>query len=110
MEVRQVEGGNKRDWFNQALVKRVGDRRDTFFWKDKWAGDDLLLQTFPRLFSLAVNKEAKIGETGEWVDERWCWKWDWRREFFGWEEELFLLLQVVLEDNTPVGDIPVVEQ
>ncbi|KAA8515645.1 hypothetical protein F0562_018744 [Nyssa sinensis] len=36
---------------------KVGDGRRTSFWLDKWLGDVVLAELFPRLFSLAIDKE-----------------------------------------------------
>lgn len=57
-----IEGGNQvpLGWFKAGLFKKVGDGRSTYFWDDVWLGSESLKNQFPRLFSIADNKEAKV--------------------------------------------------
>lgn len=48
---------------------------------------------FDRLFLLAVDKEAKVTDMGEWEEGVWRWRWNWRRSLFLWEETLVNDLQ-----------------
>lgn len=63
------------------------------FWFDVWAGDRCLKEKFPRLFTIASFKNAKVREMGIWDGQSWQWHIPWRRSLFQWElsiEEEFL--------------------
>ncbi|GAU25119.1 hypothetical protein TSUD_274080 [Trifolium subterraneum] len=80
-------------WFAKNISRRVGRGDTTRFWKDCWVGQVPLCESFPRLFSISLQKEALVSEIrvgGEGVS--W-WEWGWRRSLFVWEEELLLGLQ-----------------
>ena len=47
-----------------------------------------LKRAFPRLYSLSSAKEAKVDQFGDWINEVWIWKVDWRRSLFEWEKSL----------------------
>lgn len=52
------------------------------------------------IFANSQNKNARIGEVGSWVEGRWVWKLEWRREWFNWEESI---LQRFMEEHNNVG-------
>ncbi|PNX60369.1 kinesin-like protein, partial [Trifolium pratense] len=84
------DGGSETGgrWFQEQVVKRVGDGSDTFFWTDPWVDEIPLCQRFGRLFELAETKSRTVaemfalgwGEGGE--------AWEWRRQLRAWEEEM----------------------
>ncbi|TYG88301.1 hypothetical protein ES288_A12G011300v1 [Gossypium darwinii] len=39
---------------------KLGNGKTTLFWVDKWCGNGILKQDFPRLFSLAKSKNSSI--------------------------------------------------
>jgi hypothetical protein len=47
-------------WFTEQVVKRIGNGRDTMFWKDKWIGERPLMERFPRLYSITTQKDASV--------------------------------------------------
>nr|GEY17594.1 RNA-directed DNA polymerase, eukaryota [Tanacetum cinerariifolium] len=47
------------DFLSHCKIK-IGNGRDTSFWKDLWIGDSLLCDTFPRLYALEIHKECKV--------------------------------------------------
>jgi hypothetical protein len=84
------------DWFTRAAMKKVGNGRNTKFWKEIWVGDQPLCIKFPRLFSMSTQQEEVVGDMGNWVENRWRWNLLWRRSFFQWEETLYRQLEEIL--------------
>ncbi|GJW16418.1 RNA-directed DNA polymerase, eukaryota [Tanacetum coccineum] len=78
---------------NSAIRKKVGNGRNTIFWKDMWCGDGTLEATYPRLVALASNRNA-------FVSDYWSmygWNIRWRRDIRGGEfddEEIFAVRSV----------------
>ena len=52
-------------------------------------GNEPLKSKYKRLLEISLQKGAAVGDLGEWVEERWRWELQWRREFFDWERVLF---------------------
>ena len=50
--------------FNNRVGFRVGNGRRVRFWQKRWCGEEQLAVAFPKLFSIATNKEA-------WADQMW---------------------------------------
>ncbi|GAU42248.1 hypothetical protein TSUD_327260 [Trifolium subterraneum] len=71
------------NWFSQQVVKKIGNGRLTSFWKDKWFGDNSLLDRFPRLFSVSTQKDASVQmdelmaliEVANLTEEADMWRW-----------------------------------
>lgn len=53
-------------------VRNLGNGRDISFWDDCWVGDQRLRDRFTRLYNAALNKDARISESGFWVEGVWC--------------------------------------
>jgi hypothetical protein len=83
-------------WFAQVASKKVGNGRNTSFWKEVWLGESSLASRFPRLFGISNQSEAVVSEVGRWENGVWRWRLEWRRRFFVWEEELYQDLLDVL--------------
>lgn len=77
-------------WFSRDVERKVGNGRDTLFWKDAWVANELLRDAFPYLFSLALSQDVKVAEVCFAECDRW--RLLWRRELFEWEKESLLLL------------------
>jgi hypothetical protein len=90
------------DWFVSALEKKVGSGNNTRFWFDTWVGDQPLRDRFPHLFGISSQKDCTIASLGSWIDSRWCWNLEWRREFFEWEQPLSLQLAQVIDQFQPL--------
>lgn len=54
-----------------SIGYKVGEGTRILFWKDKWIGQNSLMEDFPDLFSLSFcdNPEASIAET--WTNQGW---------------------------------------
>ena len=65
----------RKEWpsFSQNSVFTLGDGRRINFWKDIWCGEEALCFTYPSLFNLASNKEAKIADI--WDRDRGAGSW-----------------------------------
>ncbi|GJS83857.1 RNA-directed DNA polymerase, eukaryota [Tanacetum coccineum] len=48
--------------FLSFCKKRIGDGNGTRFWLDKWFGDKPLMEIFPRLFALELDKEILVAD------------------------------------------------
>ncbi|XP_019418431.1 PREDICTED: uncharacterized protein LOC109329217 [Lupinus angustifolius] len=59
------------DWMEANLWKEIGDGFHTCFWKDIWFGNQTLKDIFPRLFLLALDKDALVAECGVWTNGEW---------------------------------------
>jgi len=44
------------------------------------------MHVFPRLYSVAANKNLTVEEAGLWHDDSWYWQLPWRRSLFSSEE------------------------
>ena len=84
-------------------MRKVSNGRGTSFWRDRWIGDQALATVFPRLFSLALHKEAKIGDLWSLVDGAVSWNIGWRRRPFLWENNLIANLLTLIE-GTLLGE------
>lgn len=72
---------------NQGFRLRVQSRGSIRFWDQIWIGEVSLKQEFPRLFSLSVQKQAKVQEMWQEVGGG-TWNLLFRRPLmFVWEEE-----------------------
>nr|GEW20960.1 RNA-directed DNA polymerase, eukaryota, reverse transcriptase zinc-binding domain protein [Tanacetum cinerariifolium] len=65
------------DFVSHCKIK-VGNRRNTSFWKDLWIGDSCLSLAFPCLYALENNKDCTILELVDLVvltnsEDRWVW-------------------------------------
>ncbi|KAK2410379.1 hypothetical protein QL285_045745 [Trifolium repens] len=81
-----------KNWLEESCSRCLGNGARTSFWNDKWVGDLPLSVSFPRLFSLANDKEVTIGELVVVDGDRIGWNFSWRRRLFHWEEESVSLL------------------
>jgi len=67
----------------------VGDGVRIKFWKDKWREGDLSLQDkYPSLYQVSTQQNYTINSMGLLVDNRWEWKFQWRRNFFDHEIDM----------------------
>ncbi|KAL9691756.1 hypothetical protein QQ045_012182 [Rhodiola kirilowii] len=71
--------------FREGIKLKLGRGNNIAFWEDAWAGDKSFKIQYPKLFSLAVDNQAKVGEMGYWVDGVWHWLLTFRRPLYQWE-------------------------
>jgi hypothetical protein len=79
-----VEG---RNWLVDSIDRKMGNGAYTRFWEDSWVGNARLCDSFPRLFSLSLQKGKLVSEVGEVVEGTVVWSLNWRRRLFQWEED-----------------------
>ena len=68
---KAIDNGWKE--FNNMVVFRVGNGRRVRFWKGRWCGEDPLVEAFPELFSIVIDKEAWVNQMWEQVGEGGYW-------------------------------------
>jgi len=67
---RICDVGNQLNWFESRIGWNLGNENQIRFWNDKWVGNLLLKEKFPRLYSMSLNKESLVCEMGEWVKNK----------------------------------------
>lgn len=87
-ELMRLEGSVGVNWFTNKVMRKVSNGRGTSFWKDRWIGDQPLAFTFPRIFSLSTQKEAKVRDLWDLHNGEASWNLSWRREPFLYENNL----------------------
>ncbi|GAU34960.1 hypothetical protein TSUD_312910 [Trifolium subterraneum] len=95
-KIRDDVGGLGSGWFRESVVKKVGNRAETFFWTNPWLGGSPLCERFGRLFGLAENKSCSVAEMFSMGWEVGGDAWVWRRQLWVWEEEMLRECQTLL--------------
>jgi hypothetical protein len=86
-----------KNWFLESVSRKVGNGVTTLFWTSKWLGEASLAVMFPRLFSLANQKDCMVCDLVHFDGENRLWNFSWRRNLFHWEEELVKRLREMLD-------------
>jgi hypothetical protein len=60
-DIVAIYDGMGTSWFNNCVVRKVGNGENASFWRDMWVGNAPLFTSFPRLFSVFLQKYAKVG-------------------------------------------------
>lgn len=68
------------------------------FWKDLWWRDQSLSLVFPKLFSIAKNKEAMVLEVFSPSPIGLSWNIDFSRDLYEWEANMFGILSHMLKN------------
>ncbi|RVW79938.1 LINE-1 reverse transcriptase-like [Vitis vinifera] len=68
-------------------TKEVGKGNRVLFWTDKWCGNEALAQSYPQLFTLAGQKNAKICEVWDSSMGQGGWNLRLARDLNDWEIE-----------------------
>ncbi|GKV39902.1 hypothetical protein SLEP1_g47602 [Rubroshorea leprosula] len=90
--------GENRGWLSDGFNLKVGEGVSTNFWWDNWRGEGCLANKYPRLYSLSTGKDNKIPQMGEWLNGKWEWNLQWRRNLFSWEIQQARDLQKDIQD------------
>ncbi|KAL4585017.1 hypothetical protein LXL04_009630 [Taraxacum kok-saghyz] len=76
------------DWdlnMDRLMMRKLGNGKNTHFWKDKWIDDHSLNDLFPELYRVEDDKDCKVADRlkmvdqGEEMDMVWNWKRNLRR-------------------------------
>ncbi|GKV28626.1 hypothetical protein SLEP1_g37648 [Rubroshorea leprosula] len=86
-----------RNMLVEGFKWEVGEGNKVDFWQERWVGDKTLRDLCPRLYALAVKKEGKVSEMGNWDEGRWGWRVEWRRGTIGREKDEEVVLEKALE-------------
>jgi hypothetical protein len=54
-----VESGS---WFEENILKRLGNGLNIFFWSDCWVETASFMDRFRKLYDLSIHKELSVGE------------------------------------------------
>lgn len=103
-DLMSLKEGVGLNWFNNGMMKKVGNGRKSSFWLDKWAGDKPLCAVFPRIFSMSNQKEALVSVLVEVREGEVHWNLVWRRYPFNWEIDLVNLLLEMLQGFNVVDE------
>ncbi|GJZ15065.1 RNA-directed DNA polymerase, eukaryota, reverse transcriptase zinc-binding domain protein [Tanacetum coccineum] len=64
--------------FKNSFVLKVSSGSNSLFWKDPWCGNgQRLMDIYPRLFTLEVQKDCKINERWSLTSDVWGGNWSW---------------------------------
>ncbi|XP_045802983.1 uncharacterized protein LOC123896664 [Trifolium pratense] len=88
-DICSIGSNLNHNWFDQSVVKKLGNGMCTSFWKDTWVGDRPLCDRFPRLFSISTQKDALVADVRNPNSSIERWRMLWRQRFFEWETCLF---------------------
>ncbi|KAH1087384.1 hypothetical protein GYH30_018790 [Glycine max] len=84
-------------WLTSTFCRKIGDRKDTLFWRHRCLNETPLMQSHARLFSLAMDKDISVQGMSAWdVEQSDSWNWCWSRQPFQWELELIAELEALL--------------
>ncbi len=62
--------------YSQHVEMVVGQGNRVRFWKDKWCGDTILMDRFPRLFTCSTHRDATIDNVSTSPDSRGAQEWN----------------------------------
>ena len=88
-DLRSVFKQHHSNNINNNLRWKVGEGVRIKFWKDKWREGDLTLQDkYLSLYQVSTQQNHSINSMGLLVDNRWEWKFQWRRNLFDHEIDM----------------------
>ncbi|GKV51347.1 hypothetical protein SLEP1_g58014 [Rubroshorea leprosula] len=73
---------NNEGWLVEGFKLKLGEGNSVMFWRDTWIGVQSLAVRFPRLFLVSIDKEKRVSQMGNWIDEQWQWTLNWRRPLY----------------------------
>ena len=85
-DVVNLDNFGAQGWFSSELTTMVDNGMNSSLWNVKWRGDRTFRSKYPRLYSISNQKECCVGEIGEVVGSSTDWHFEWRRDFFDWED------------------------
>jgi hypothetical protein len=98
-KIRDGDGGVGGRWFEECVLKKVGNGMENYFWTDLWVGGSPLCVRFRRLFYLAENRSSMVAYMFSlgWGEEGGVCKW--RRRLRTWEEEMLGECRALLDES-----------
>ncbi|RVW34521.1 putative ribonuclease H protein [Vitis vinifera] len=85
-------------WCWDNIEFKVGKGTKVNFWTDHWCGNEVLAQTFPQLFELAVQRNASVNEMWDSSLGQGGWNIRLSRNFNDWELDALGELLHLLRD------------
>ncbi|XVF81976.1 hypothetical protein PTKIN_Ptkin16aG0005800 [Pterospermum kingtungense] len=74
------------NFFMAGVGYVLGDGKKISFWHQEWIPGSVLKFMFPRVYALAVDKNAIVADCGVLINKVWQWNVVLKRRLFGWEE------------------------
>ena len=87
------------------MIVKLGNGNSTRFWHDTWCEAGPLKRTFPRLFSISMQKNSFVSQMGVWQEEIWSWQLNWRRALYVWENDELSMLRSHIEHKRPLREV-----
>ena len=56
-----------------GIRSSLGDGNNTWFWEDQWIGEVKLMDKYPRIYSVSMQKRNPISECGVGDGLKWSW-------------------------------------
>ena len=84
----------------------MGNGLRTLFCEDFWIGESRLRDAFPRLYSVPVQKEKVIADSGFWDGRMWIWSFQRRRSSFEWEPHQLNALHHIIDQVSLQRELP----
>ena len=103
--IRDRVGDGGSGWFDDQVLKRVGDGSDTSFWCDRWLGAAPFCERFRWLYELTENKSMSVADLLSVDSEQWGVVWRWRRRLWQREEELLAECRALLLDVSLITNV-----
>lgn len=85
----------------EGMILRIGNGQSIMFWQDRWCESSPLYKSFPRLFTLSLQKNCFISQMGEWMESSWTWQLLWRRPLYEWESNEVESLKQCIDRYSP---------
>jgi hypothetical protein len=85
------------DWFNEEVVRRVGDGANTSIWKVARRWEVSFMVKYHRFFSISTSQEATVHDLWTPNPNGGGWTFNWRRHLFVWENNLLMDLLADLD-------------
>ncbi|XP_028090713.1 uncharacterized protein LOC114290913 [Camellia sinensis] len=89
------------EFFKENSAPVIGDGKNTLFWRGTWCNNVCLMEVFPRLYSLSLEKFDSVNVMHIRRNSEVEWNLNFRRSFFQWEVEDLNRLKLLLS-NAPV--------
>ncbi|XP_050234784.1 uncharacterized protein LOC126682983 [Mercurialis annua] len=86
------------DKFKGGISVRLGNRDNINLWNDIWVGDQTLSSLYPRLYQIAMDKNASVRHNFNSAHFSYCLNWN--RSLQVGDQELLDSLQVQLRDHS----------
>ncbi|CAL5411220.1 unnamed protein product [Camellia sinensis] len=85
------------EFFKENSAPVIGDGKNTLFWRGTWCNNLCLMEVFPRLYSLSLEKFDSVNVMHIRRNSEVEWNLNFRRSLFQWEVEDLNRLKLLLK-------------